>query len=201
MKTRWFAFLLLASVEFLNSEENFTEDTALRYLATRGIEVEKDENGFFVSLSPNTESQKILPNDILALNALDGIHEIRVIALHGVDPEVMKLFREIRELRIFAVHYGMPDRSLMYLNKFPNIETIEIWGDGIGIHHLPVLKKLKKLDYDSANKTMISDQEIRRIIAQPSLQDVNILRPISKPQFDQLKGQPTLRDLHAEHGA
>lgn len=198
MKARYFAFLLLACVGFVHSEVKFTEDSALRYLTTRGIEVEKSDNGFFVSLSPNTESQKVLPKDILALNALDGIHEIRVIGLHGVDPEVMRLFREIPELRIFAVHYGMPDESLMHLSKFPNVETIEIWGAGIGLKHLPVLKKLKSLDYDSANETPISDEEIKRLIDQPTLNELHILRPISKTQFDRLKNHPTIRELDTE---
>ncbi|MEM7600036.1 MAG: hypothetical protein AAF357_01315 [Verrucomicrobiota bacterium] len=195
MKPHHFALLILASTWCACERSSFSEVEAFNYLDERGIEVSHIEGGFFVSLSPETDPVRILKRDVVALNSLEGIHEIRVISSNGIAPEVMNSFEEMPVLKTFAVHYRMPDRSLNFLDRFPNLEAVELWGPNISLHHLPVLQSLRHLDYDSPNETPISNLEFERILTQPRLKRLYLARPLTQSQYDRLSLHPTIEEL------
>ena len=170
---------------------------AIDYLRRRGHTIRTDDSGVFVGISPQTESQEVTLEDIEAINALNGVVELRVIAFPGIGPEVFKRFRVFPKVRILAVHYGMPEESLRHFDKFPNVEILRVWKD-VRCDHLPPLPKLRVLDLETDEDELSTDC-VRSIAACRNLEEINIrYSRLSEGGAALLKSLPRLRYLVAD---
>ncbi len=180
----------LESVADKPDAPQLSEQQAIDYLTARGHDVHQNDTGTFVALVGGTDPHKVTLEDIRAVNALKNVTEIRIIAFEGIAPEVMKDLRTFPEVHTIGIHYGMPDESFQYFNRFPNVETIELWGDNFySLRYLPALEKLTYLTHESSEGDFTLE-DIRHIVACRNLEKINIIRPVSEEGIALLKSLP-----------
>lgn len=181
------------SSPIVQSSPKLTESEAIAYLLQRGHNISEVGDKTLVALSPEVKPFTITVRDIEAINALNNVTELRTLL--GITPEVFEKLRPLPELKAFAVHYAMPDKSLKYLKRFPNVEKITFWGDGYGsFETFPVLQKLRVLRHEAVDGEF-SIGAVRRIAACKNLEEIIIQRPIPSDGINLLKALPNLKYL------
>lgn len=178
-----------------NAREFSSERQAIDYLRGRGNFVDERDNGLSLKLVPDTGSLEVTRRDIEAVNTLQNVVEVRVIAFEGISPLVFKQLKVLPNVKKVAIHYQMPAASIAYLNRFPNVEIIQFWADHhISCDQLPVLPKLRVLELEST-QGKFSMESIRRISACRNLEEIEIILPVPKQGVALLKSLPKLRRL------
>lgn len=170
------------------------EDIAIAYLEERGHSVTAQETGgFYVSLNPDHGSDDITIDDALALNSISRLVGLRT--LPSIEPDVMQRLRVFPELKEVAVHYGLPDESIKYLNRFPNVEKMTFWGDNYGtFESFPTLRYLRILHLE-ARYGEFTNETAKRIASCRNLEEIKIQRPIPPEGIEFLKALPHVHYL------
>ncbi len=169
-----------------------SEEEAVAYLEGRGhAAVPQKSGGFYVTLNADQEPYGVVEEDVLALNPIDKLVGIRTIA--GIEPEVFAKMRVFPNLKQFAVHYEMPNESLPYLSRFPNVEELTFWGDDYGnFETFPKLDQLRLFDHE-ATRGEFTVETARRLASCRNLEEVTITRDIPQEGIDLLKELPKLK--------
>jgi hypothetical protein len=172
-----------------------SEEAAISFLKGRGHHLSIEDAGTSISIAPQTESQEVTVEDVEAINALTNVVEFRVIAFHGISPEVFAQFRDLPHAKLVVIHYQMPAESLQHFDKFPNVETLKFWADHyVSCEHLPPLQKLRVLHHESTEGDF-TIEAVKRIAACRSLEKIEILRPIPDEGIAILRVLPHLKLL------
>lgn len=175
------------------SSPALTENEAIAFLEGRGHSVAHESGQTHVSLSPKDEPFKITMDDIEAINALSKVVAMRT--MEGIEPEAFQRFRVFPELKQFTAHYAMPEESLKYLNRFPNVEEMRFWGDDYGsFESFPAFRNLRILHHEAADGEFFMGTA-RRIAACRSLEEIIIQRPIPPDGIHLLRALPNLKFL------
>lgn len=168
---------------------------AIDYLRNRGNFVSERSGGLIVELVPERGGLTVTERDIEAVNALEKVVEFRVIAFEGISPVVLKHLKVLPHVKKVAIHYQMPEASVAFLDRFPNMETLLIWGDHyVSFDQLPVLPKLRVVHHESTQGTF-GMRSVQRIVACQNLEEVRIVLPLSERDVALLKTLPKWRRL------
>ena len=69
--------------------------------------------------------------DARLLSLVSDLVEIRVLPTGGPPDEFWDALETIDSLRDFAPHYGLTHKGIRSLSKFPNLESLTVWGGGL----------------------------------------------------------------------
>ena len=170
-------------------------DDAADLLRSRGNHVDEDDGKTKVSLVPSVGDKSLAEADVQALNRLQGVVELRIIASEGISPTIFGKLNELPEVKLVAIHYRMPEESIRFLDRFPNVEILKFWADSfVSCEELPKLEKLRVLHHESTEGDFTM-KAVERIAACQNLEEIIILRPIPEEGIGLLKNLPHLQIL------
>ena len=202
MKTKapiLFGFFLVAcdSPEQINSPiaEAGVEIAAIKQFGhdiSIGSGLSKTE-GYVAVLTGRTGG--IHKEDAILLSQVPNLTEIRVLPRGGASEEFWTNLSEIKTLADFAAHYGLSETGIRSLSKFPNIQTLTIWGQSTRLSNLPRLPKLRLLHIEESK---LSVDDIRQIKTScPALEEFHCDFDLEPHALELLRSIPTLKSISA----
>lgn len=157
-------------------------------------------DGIFCALGSD-RSEEMEAEDARLLSKVANLVEIRVLPNGGPPDKFWDALDVIESLRDFALHYGLTEKGVHSLSKFPNLESFTVWGGSncdppTSLSHLPPMPKLRILHFEEAE---ITTDDFRHLKAMcPVLEEFEYDYELLPEDIKILLSIPSLKTINVE---